>query len=319
MWTNFPDRLQARLYEIRCHESHATPLKGDLVKLGNWQLDVVSGGTFRIDGGVMFGVVPRSLWQHVVTPDFLNRIDCATNCVLARNGQQTVLLDTGYGGKFNPLDRKFYALEAGDPLLRSLARLGLTEDDIDLVVLSHLHFDHVGGATRFDRNKNLVPTFPRARHVIGRWEWQDAMQQTAELKTAYPLENFLPLKEKVAITLVDDNTEITPGLRARVTGGHTRGHLAFWFESQGKTAMYIGDICPSSIHVRRMWCLAYDVYPLETRRLKPRLLGEAADKRWWIFWSHDPTVPMSRVFRDNKRDFVLTDEQPHVTGASGSA
>lgn len=142
--------------------------------LGNWQLDTINGGKFRLDGGVMFGVVPRTIWKSVAPPDKLNRIKCANNCVLARDGSHTVLIDTGYGGKFAPLDRRFYTMEEGSPLLDGLAELGVAPEEIDTVVFSHLHFDHVCGATRLDSDGKRVPIFTRARHIVGRTEWEDA-------------------------------------------------------------------------------------------------------------------------------------------------
>jgi glyoxylase-like metal-dependent hydrolase (beta-lactamase superfamily II) len=205
------------------------------MQLGNWQLDTVNGGAFRMDGGVMFGVVPKALWKNVVTADDENRIACANHCVLARDGNHTVLVDTGYGDKFDKLDQKFYSAELGEPLLASLSRLGVSPEQVDTLVLSHLHFDHVGGATRFDQQRRLIPTFPNARHIVGRWEWEDATACPPELETAYSLDGILPLAPLVA--LVDDGQEIVPGLKALLTGGHTRGHLSFVFTTAGQTAI----------------------------------------------------------------------------------
>lgn len=276
--------------------------------IGNWQLDVVNGGTFWLDGGVMFGVVPKTLWQNVAAPDALNRILCANNCILARDGRQTVLIDTGYGDKFPPLDRRFYKMESGAPLLTSLAELGVSPDAIDTVVFSHLHFDHVCGATTLDARGERVPVFPRARHVVGRWEWEDATSGREELKTAYPLNDILPLYEAGVMMVVDEGQEIVPGLGNEVTGGHTRGSMALLFRSGGQTAAYLGDICPSTVHLRRMWHLAYDLYPLETRRRKPEFLARAARENWQIVWNHDPRIPVSRVEPDANREFLPVDE-----------
>ena len=277
--------------------------------LGNWQLDTVDGGAFWLDGGVMFGVVPKSLWKNVAAPDEHNRILCANHCVLARDGRHTVLVDTGYGGKFSPLDRNFYKIEPGEPLLASLAALGVAPEDIDTVAFSHLHFDHVGGATRLDADGRRVPTFPKARHIVGRWEWEDATSACAELKSAYPLDDILPLYEAGLMMVVEDGQELVPGLRGQVTGGHTRGHMALLFESAGQTAAYLGDICPSTLHLRQMWHLAYDTLPLDTRRHKVELLGRAADEAWWVLWNHDPRLAVSRLARDAKREFVPVDSR----------
>ena len=280
------------------------------MQLGNWQLDTVNGGMFRLDGGVMFGVVPQYLWKHVAAPDEQNRILCGNHCVLARDGRKTVLIDCGYGGKFDALDRKFYDMQPGEPIVESLASLGVTTDQIDTVVFSHLHFDHVGGASRFTSGRARIPTFPNATHIVGRREWEAATSRAPELKTAYPLEDVLALKETKQLILVNDGEEIVPGLTASLTGGHTLGHLSLMFRSNGQTALYPGDICPSTYHLRRMWHLAYDVLPLDTRRNKPQLLEEAAAGDWWILWNHDPTTVVSRVARDPKREFVVVDARP---------
>ena len=199
------------------------------MQLGAWQLDTINGGRFRIDGGVLFGLVPKSLWALLATADEQNRVGCGNRCVLARDGRHTVLIDTGCGTKYTPLDRKFYAMEEGEPLLEDLAALGVAPADIDTVVLTHLHFDHVGGATRHDRQGQLVPTFPKARYVVSRLEWEDATIGGPALQTAYSLDNLLPLAETGQLVLLDGDPAIVPGLTAIRTGGHTRGHLAVKF------------------------------------------------------------------------------------------
>ena len=276
--------------------------------LGVWQLDTINGRRFRIDGGVLFGLVPKTLWGSLVQADAQNRVLCGNQCVLARDGRHTVLIDTGCGTKFVPLDRRFYALEEGDPLLEDLAALGVGPEDVDTVLLTHLHFDHAGGATRFDAQGQLVPTFPKARYLVSRIEWEDATIGGPELQTAYSLDNLLPLAERGQLVLLDDEPAIMPGLTAIRTGGHTRGHLAVKFSSGGQTAFFIGDLCPTTAHLRRMWCTAYDVYPLETRRRKPELLDEAAQRRWLVLWNHDPSVAAGYVACDPKREFVV--EEP---------
>lgn len=274
------------------------------LNLGNWQLDTLNGGMFRLDGGVMFGVVPQQIWKHVALPDAQNRILCANHCVLARDGKHTVLVDTGYGGKYAPLDRKFYDMEPGDPLATSLAQLGVAKEEVDFVVFSHLHFDHVGGAIRHDANKQPTLSFPNAQHVVSRVEWENASSGLPELVTAYSNQDVMSLRELARLRLVENGEEIVPGLTTRLTGGHTEGHLSFLFRSNGQTACYPGDICPSTYHLRRMWHLSYDVFPLDTRRNKPQLLSDAAEGQWWMLWNHDPTAVVSRIASDPKREFV---------------
>lgn len=277
------------------------------MKLGHWQLDTVSGGRFMLDAGVMYGVVPKQVWQTVTPPDELNRIPFEIHCVLARSKGHTVLIDTGYGSKLSPLDRNAHAVVAGTPLVDGLAEFGVTVGDISAVVFTHLHWDHSGGATTFDAARQDVPTFPNAIYYVNRLEWEDAASGAPELSGSYSPENFAAFEKSGQLVLVEDNVEIAPGLWTRVTGGHTRGHQALIFESEGETAMYIGDLCPATSHVRRMWCAAYDLYPVETRRRKPELLGEAADRGWWVLWDHDPAIAISRVERHPKREFVIVE------------
>ncbi len=276
-----------------------------MMQLGKWRLDTVDAGRFWLDAGVMYGVVPKSVWQKVTPCDALNRIPFAIRCVLARNDEHTVLIDAGYGSKLSPLDRSAHAIESDDPLIDSLAALGVQPGDIDQVVFSHLHWDHIGGATRFDEARQAVPAFPNAEYVVNRLEWEDAQSGAPELSGSYAAENFAPLEASRQLMLVDGETEIVPGLWTRPTGGHTRGHQALLFESGGEIALYPGDLCPVVTHVRRMWCAAYDLYPIETRRRKPELLGAAADGGWWILWDHDPAVAVSRLERHKSKEFVV--------------
>jgi glyoxylase-like metal-dependent hydrolase (beta-lactamase superfamily II) len=282
------------------------------VNLGDWRLDTVDGGEFSVDGGVVYGVVPKTLWQKVSPTDENNRIRMRNNCVLARDGQRTILIDTGYGGKHSALDRRFYEMDEGEPLLAGLDALGVAPEDVDIVVLSHLHFDHAGGATRRRPGRGLVPTFPRARYVAGRIEWEDALSRAAEIRSAYPLENLTPLAESDVVHLVEDGQEIVTGLRVRLTGGHTRGHLAVVFESGGAGAIYPSDLCSTTEHLRPMWNLAYDTFPLDTRVVKTRLLHEACDAGWWLLWTHDPKIAAGRLAAHPKRGFLVVDAQERL-------
>lgn len=277
------------------------------MELGNWQLDIVSGGRLRLDGGAMFGVVPRPLWEKKQPPDDRNRIQMATNCLLLRDGQQTVLIDTGYGGKLSEREQDVFHLDPGEPLLASLAEQGLTAADIDTVVLSHLHFDHAGGATTVDNHGKLKPTFPKARYVVQRLEWETAVGNAPELKGSYPLDNLLPLKEAGQLDLIEGDAEIVPGLSGWQTPGHTKGHQSLVLNTGKETLVYLADVCPMIAHLPAMWCMAYDVDLLESRRRKPQVLGRAADENWRVVFCHDPKVVSGRLQRDAKREFVVSE------------
>lgn len=278
--------------------------------LGAWQLDTLNGGRFRIDGGVLFGLVPKSLWGALAPADEQNRLLCGNQCVLARDGRHTILVDAGCGTDYDLLDRKAYALEEGDPLLRDLAALGVAPEAIDTVVFTHLHFDHVGGAARRNGSGRLTLTFPNARYVVSRAEWEDATDGDAALRTAYVPKQLQPLVDCGRVVLVDGDGPLLPGLTACCTGGHTRGHWALTFASDGQSAVMLGDLCPTQAHLRRMWCTAYDTYPLETRRRKPQLLAAAARAHSLVIFTHDPHVAAGYVAAHPRREFVV--EEPRA-------
>lgn len=275
------------------------------MQLGQFRLRTVSGGRFRIDGGTMFGVVPKVLWNPLFPADEHNNIAQATNCVLVETGEKTVLIDTGYGSKLPEKQRRFLQAEAGDPLLESLSRIGLKADDIDAVILSHLHFDHAGGAARVNQVGELVPTFPKAEYFAQRREWVNATAEFPELAGAYPQENLWPLEKSGQLRLLDGNVEILPGLRFAVTGGHTEGHAAVLMESDGQTAVYLGDLCPTTRHFPSRWCMGYDVDLLEIRRQKSDWLGLIADQEWLAVFDHDPDHAAAYLERDSRRDFRI--------------
>jgi glyoxylase-like metal-dependent hydrolase (beta-lactamase superfamily II) len=277
------------------------------MQLGRFELTTISGGRFKADGGTMFNVVPRVLWSRVLTPDDENLIAQNTNCVLIRTGSKTILIDTGYGSKLTPRDRKNHRAEEGDPLLASLAAKGVSVDQIDMVILSHLHFDHAGGATRRDEAGRLVTTFPRAEYVAQRLEWAIATAGFPELRAAYPQDNLIPLKESGQLRLIDGDVEITPGIRALVTGGHTEGHSILYIESEGQTAVYLGDVCPTWAHLPTLWCMGFDLDVMRLRRIKPKLFGEIADRGWWALSDHDANHAAAKLVRDEKREFAIVD------------
>ena len=303
--------IPAGCRELRSLAARASSKDAHQVIVGNWQLDTVDGGNLSLDGGVLFGIVPKVLWEKLVPFDGRNRVQVRNNCVLARDGRHTVLIDTGYGGKHIPLNRDFYQMDNGNPVCQSLASLGVYPQDVDTVVFSHLHFDHVGGASHFDENRRVVQTFPHARHVVGHLEWDDATSRRPELNRAYPLEDIIPLKG-AQLELVHGNTTVVPGLRTILTGGHTRGHLALAFESGGETALVIGDICPTVFHFRRSWCLAYDTHVVKTRCVKPKLLAEAAARESWVLMPHDFKVAATRLTAHPQREFDVVESRERL-------
>lgn len=272
---------------------------------GEFELTTVSGGRFRTDGGAMYGVVPRSLWQRITPPADDNTIAQSTNCLLVQHGSQRVLIDTGYGPKLSEKQRHVFQSEEGAPLITSLAGYGVEPSDIDLVILTHLHFDHAGGGTSLDDAGKTVPTFPNARYVVQRGEWETAVAEIPELRGAYPIENLLPLQEHGQLELIEGDIEILPGIRSRVTPGHTQWHQSILIDNgDGRQAVYLGDLCPSHAHLKTLWCMGFDIHMLEVRRQKRKLLAEAADGEWLVLFDHDSQAVAAFVERHPHHDFV---------------
>jgi glyoxylase-like metal-dependent hydrolase (beta-lactamase superfamily II) len=259
-----------------------------------------------MDGGAMFGVVPKSLWSRYAQPDEQNRIDQASNCLLVDTGRNKVLIDTGYGGKLSDKERHIFAAENGSPLVVSLGQAGVSPDEIDTVILSHLHFDHAGGGTKFGESERLEPTFPNAQYVVQEGEWTLATADLPELEGSYPPQNILPLREADCLRLIDGDVEIVPGIRAIVTGGHTASHQVIVIESGSEAGIYLADLCPTAAHLPIRWGMAYDLDDvLQLRRKKRELLTMIADRGWWAFFDHDPQTTHARLATHEKRDFQI--------------
>lgn len=273
--------------------------------LGDIELRVVSGGTFRMDGGAMFGGVPRPLWERFRDSDELGRIVLATNCLLVRTAGKTILVDTGYGAKSSEKARAHYSLETGDPLVRNLRSLGVGPEAIDLVILTHLHFDHAGGCVSSNTLGESRPTFPNAEYVVQKWEWEDANANLPELAGAYDLSDYALLRMTGQLRIVEGDAVILPGVSVARTGGHTRGHQVVRLESGENEAIYLADICPLAAHLHPLWTTAYDQYPLATRRVKLETLRVAAARRQLVIFGHEPDSGAAYIRTDTKRQFAI--------------
>jgi methylmalonyl-CoA epimerase len=269
--------------------------------LGNFELVSLSDGFFHLDGGAMFGVVPRTLWEKRLPPDDRNRIPMGLRPLLVR-GDRTILIDAGCGDKMDAKSADIYGLAREYHLDHSLAEAGLSAEDIDIVVASHLHFDHAGGFTRREANGRVVPRFPRARYIVHRDEWEDATHPHERNRASYIADDFLPLQEAGVLELVGDDFEVVPGIRYRRSGGHTRHHQVITIESGGRTAVFTADMFPTSVHAPNPWIMGYDLYPMDTLAFKRAFAREAIEREYLIFFEHDPSMAAG-VFReqDGKR------------------
>jgi glyoxylase-like metal-dependent hydrolase (beta-lactamase superfamily II) len=236
----------------------------------------------------MFGIIPRPLWVRHFPPDERGRIQLDTNCILVRAGSELVLVDTGNGPKMSEKEREIFDLAPGEELLANLAAVGVHAADVTLVLFSHLHMDHVGGATRFDAGGGIVPAFPRARFVAQRVEWEDALANRSHMRTSYRPENLEPLARSGRLELIEGNRELVPGIRVEVTGGHTRAHQCVFLESAGETAVFLGDLCPTPAHFRGPYNMAFDMEPYVTMCAKAELLERASAGDWLLLFDHEP-------------------------------
>lgn len=266
-----------------------------MVRLGKYELHALSDGFFRLDGGAMYGVVPRVLWEKLQPPDDKNRIKLSLSCILVRTGKHNVLIETGIGEKHDPKWNEMFCVEHPTTLPESLKKAGVSENDIDVVILTHLHFDHAGWATRWDANKKPVPTFPKARYVIQKIAWEEATMPDERTRASYHPDDFLPIQKSGQLELIEGDHAIVDGVSVHLTGGHIRGHQVVFVDSDGKRGVYFGDLIPTTHHLKLPYIMGYDLFPQETLRAKKDLLGRAVKERWLCMWEHDPDIAMGYI------------------------
>jgi len=257
------------------------------VKLGPYTLTMINAGNFRLDGGAMHGVVPKTLWSRAVQADEQNRVEYATHCLLIEGNGRRILVETGNGDKWSDKERRIYAIEEGSGIARRLRARGVEPESIDTVILTHLHFDHIGGATWRDEAGALHATFPRARHVVQKKELRDARAPHERNRASYLHENIDPLVQAGLFHEVEGEAEVAPGVRVMPTPGHTEGHQSALVEMDGQVAFFCGDVVPTSLHLRLPYVMAYDLFPMVTLETKRSLLSRMVDGRWTVLWGHD--------------------------------
>jgi glyoxylase-like metal-dependent hydrolase (beta-lactamase superfamily II) len=268
--------------------------------IGGYRVHAIETGRFGLDGGAMFGVVPKVLWERSDPADQRNRIDMAARALLLVGNGRVILVDTGNGDKMPEKLREIYKIETGGPTLRSsLDVLGIRPGDVTDVILTHLHFDHAGGATVREGGR-LTPAFPNARYYVQREHWEAALSPTERDQASFFRDDFLPLHEQGVLHFTDGDGEILPGISVEVFYGHTTA-LQCPVISDGKdTLIYCADLVPLSAHVQLPWIMAYDLRPLVTLEEKRRTLARAAAERWVLFLEHDPRVAAARIAHGEK-------------------
>ncbi len=276
------------------------------LELGEIRVRVLSDGTFALDGGALFGVVPRALWEKASPPDDQNRITLALNIALIEAAGRRLLVDTGVGDKWTAKEKAVYRIDRSRTLLESLQAVGLKPEEIDTVINTHLHFDHCGGNTRLD-GERAIPTFPRARYVVQMGEWEDAMHPHERSRGSYRERDFLPIAEAQQLQPVQGSVEVAPGVKVVPVGGHTPYHQMVVVEGGGSTLIIPTDVLPTVSHLPLAWVTGYDLFPLGSLETKRRLLKEAAAAGHWILFYHDMTTPLGRV-REEKGRYLLAQE-----------
>ena len=284
----------------------------DLVRarttLGDFELTVCTDGPFKLDGGAMFGVVPKTLWQKRTPADDENRILLGLNTVVVRTGRHTVLIETGVGNKQPAKLREIF--DNHELLPRSLAAAGIAVDEVDIVINSHLHFDHCGWNTTLHPDGSVTPTFPNARYFAHRGEVEHGHLQLERDRMSYLSPNYDPLIESGQMTLLDDegirsNPEICPGVSVEVFPGHTAHLMGIHIESGGEHACYISDLIPTADHLDITWAMGYDLDPLATIAGRKRFYQRAIPEKWLVLFTHDHRTPMARIGLNEKQKPVV--------------
>ncbi len=269
------------------------------MQFGDCRVEIVPDTEFRLDGGAMFGVVPRALWSRACPPDEQNRILMNMNCVFVESGDERILIETGIGEKWTEKHTTMYGITRERPLAESLRKIaGVAPEEITIVVNTHLHFDHAGGNTSVNGEGKPVPAFPNARYFISRHELEHAQGPSERDRASYFPENWQPLIESGQLEAKEAEYEVVPGLRLETHPGHNRTMQCWRLQSGGQTMFGFADLVPMRAHVSYPWIMGYDLFPLETLEAKKKLLPQAAREGWACLFYHDPDEPLCKLIED---------------------
>ena len=268
------------------------------MQFGDYRVEIVPDTEFRLDGGAMFGVVPRVLWSKVCPPDNENRITMNMNCVFIDTGAERILIETGIGEKWSAKQTAMFGITRQRSFTDSLRAVGVEPDSITIVINTHLHFDHAGGNTMLNGNGDAVPTFPNARYFVSRSEVEHAEAPSERDRASYVPENWRPLVASGQLEMKDPDYQVVPGLRMETHAGHNRSMQCWRLDREGQTLFGFADLVPMRAHVPFAWIMGYDLYPVETLEVKKKLLPQAARESWACLFYHDPDEPLCRLIED---------------------
>jgi glyoxylase-like metal-dependent hydrolase (beta-lactamase superfamily II) len=277
--------------------------------LGGMRIHGIQAGGQQLDGGAMFGVVPKPLWERRIKADERNRIQLGMRCLLVEHPSGLVLIDTGAGNKESEKFHDIYGVEnagaGGRTLLEDgLRSLGVVPEDVFLVINTHLHFDHGGGNTFRDESGVVRPVFPRARYIVQRRDFEFATHLNERTAASYFAHNFLPVRDAGQLEFVEGEREILKGIRVIPTPGHVPGHQSVLVQHGGESAFFAGDLVPTAAHLPLPWIMGYDLEPLVTLETKRALLGRALNENWIVVFEHDWNVEWGRLEHDGKSHVV---------------
>lgn len=281
---------------------------GQSLLLGDFEIWALREGYFWLDGGSMFGVVPKVIWEKKTPADSLNRICLATNSLLIRSARYNILVETGLGENWPPKFREIYAIRIEPGLKKALNEVGLKPENIDFVINTHLHFDHCGHNTE-KKGEKFVPAFPQAAYLIQKGEWEAALNPNERDQSSYLQENFWPLFEAGQVEFLEGDKEIIPGVKMVLTPGHTAYHQSLLVSGGKKNLFFAGDLLPTSAHVGLPYIMSFDLFPLETLKTKKRWLNQAVEEKWILAYVHDPQCFFSLVQKEKDKFMPLALEE----------
>jgi glyoxylase-like metal-dependent hydrolase (beta-lactamase superfamily II) len=274
------------------------------MKIGDYTLTPIVTGNFRLDGGAMFGVVPRVLWEKTNPPDEKNRIQMTMRALLVQGNGRRILIDNGVGDKYDDkFGRMFHIDHTHSTVEKSLSEIGLKTEDITDVILTHLHFDHCGGSTRHEGSE-IVPTFSRARYFVHKEQYEHALKRNERDRASYFPENFEPLMAAGQLKLLTRPAMISSGIETLVVGGHTPGQQLVRISHGSSTVLYSADLIPTASHIPLPYIMAYDLFPMTTLEEKRRILPQAHAEGWILFFEHDPFRAAAKVAKSDKGFFM---------------
>jgi glyoxylase-like metal-dependent hydrolase (beta-lactamase superfamily II) len=265
------------------------------MKIGRFEIFSFVENSFKVDGGAMYGVVPKIIWQKFNPPDADNMVKLDLNLLLVKVDGENILIDAGIGDALSDRQKKMFGVERSSGLEKGLSEAGVRPEDIDLVLLTHLHADHAGGVITLDKDGKKLPRFPNARHVVQLKEWSEAMEPDERTSATYFTSNLKLLEQEKLLELVDGDDEVTDGVKLIVTGGHTPGHQAVLIEDGENKIVWPGDIIPSTYHLRIPYVASVDLYPRETMQQKKKFLRMCSEDGWLLAFDHDLKVKLGKL------------------------